>query len=276
MATVCAQPIIFGILNVTPDSFSDGGAFNSPGQAVERFKELLVEGADFIDVGAESTRPGAADVSEDEEWDRLSPVLDYAKKSDQIKRVSLDTRKFGIMRRGVELGVAALNHVGPLPEPAELSELFEMNPSLRFVACHMHGTPKTMQENPIGPASAIKRVRAFFEATLHELRAAGCASENIFLDPGIGFGKSDSANLALLFETAGLSQSYQLAMGISRKGFISRLLGITDLSSRDAASKVLEASLAACGAKLIRTHNVKILAPLLSTLATLTRGASHG
>ena len=268
--------MILGILNVTPDSFSDGGAFYSTEKAIGRFEELLKDGADLIDIGAESTRPGASDVTEDEEWGRLAPVLNYAKKSGKINRVSLDTRKFGIMRRGVNLGIRAVNNVGPLPESHELAELFKIDPRLSFVACHMHATPKTMQENPIGPLSAIKRVRAFFESAFEELVAAGCARENIFLDPGIGFGKSDEANLALLLQTRDFSEQYQLALGISRKGFISRLLDITDLTSRDVASKVIEACLATCGARLIRTHNVKVLVTLLRNLAPLAQGVSHG
>ncbi len=270
------QPKIMGILNVTPDSFSDGGKYLDPDFAAHRLDQLFEEGSDLVDIGAESTRPGADDPGEVEEWRRLHPVLAHADKVKKISRVSVDTRKFATMARASAMGVGMINNVGPLPEVPQLKNLFELNPNLMFIACHMHGSPKTMQENPIGPASAIKRVRAYFDSASEDLKAAGCKPHHIFLDPGIGFGKSDSANLALLMASVNLSREFQTVLGISRKGFITRLLDATDIASRDSASKVIEACAALVGVKMIRTHNVRSLRPILSALADASPGAFHG
>jgi len=264
---VCAQPKILGILNVTPDSFSDGGQFAEAKRAIEHFDILLKDGADFVDVGAESTRPGASDVDEREEWHRLAPVLEHAKATGKIDRVSVDTRKFGIMKNAVRMGVGMINNVGAIPEAHQLRELSSQKPKLSFIACHMHGSPESMQNHPIGPASALKRVRAYFESSREDLLSSGFDSNEIYFDPGIGFGKTDAANLALLAETRQLAKNFNIAVGISRKGFISRLLGPVSLGERDAASKALEACSILQGAKIVRTHNVKELKPFLNTWA---------
>jgi dihydropteroate synthase len=262
-----------GILNVTPDSFSDGGQFNSTDQAVDHFETLLSDGASIIDIGAESTRPGAADIEDDEEWGRLEPILKYAAKTQKIRQVSVDTRKFSVMERAVKLGIGMINVVGPLPEEGLLRRLFRLNPNLSWVACHMHGTPQTMQLNPLGPGSAIKRVRAYFDSSSDELIDAGGKKENIFLDPGIGFGKTDAANLQLLKASVIFAKDYRLALGVSRKGFITRLLGSEGIEARDSASKAIEAGAILSGIKLIRTHNVRQLRPVLNLLRDISAGA---
>ncbi len=271
---VCAEPLIMGILNVTPDSFSDGGQFNTPAQAIDHFETLLSDGAAIIDIGAESTRPGAADVDDDEEWGRLEPILNYATKTKQIARISVDTRKFSVMERAVKLGVGMVNVVGPLPEDRLLRKLSSYNSGLSFVACHMHGTPQTMQLNPLGPGSAMKRVLAYFESSCDELIDAGFKKENIFLDPGIGFGKTDAANLQLLRASATFARDYRLALGVSRKGFISRLIGNDGMEARDGASKAIEAGALLSGIQLIRTHNVRQLRPILNLLRDIPAGVS--
>lgn len=270
------KPRIMGILNVTPDSFSDGGEYIDPTLAIARFEQLLDDGADFVDIGAESTRPGADDVSDEEEWMRLAPLLEYAQRSGRSSRLSLDTRKYPIMGRAVDMGVGTINNVGELPSRQQLKELFRSNPDLMFIACHMHGTPKTMQENPIGSRSALKRVKSYFEAAVDDLRNAGCRPEYIFLDPGIGFGKSDSANINLILAYPELSQDYQTVLGVSRKGFISRLFDSNDINSRDLASKVIETCAAAIGVKIIRTHNVKKLKHSLDILSKAAQEVAHG
>jgi len=270
------QPKIMGILNVTPDSFSDGGKYLDPSLATEHLDQLFEDGSDFVDIGAESTRPGALDIDDVEEWRRLQPVLDYAARTNKISRISVDTRKFATMARASEMGVGVINNVGPIPDVDELKRIFKVNPNLMFIACHMHGSPKSMQDNPIGPASALKRVRAYFEDASEDLMSAGCKRHHIFLDPGIGFGKSDGANLALLLASAGLSRKFQTVVGVSRKGFITRLLDAQDLASRDSASKAIEACVAIAGAKMIRTHNVRSLRPIFNALAEISPGAAHG
>lgn len=270
------QPQIMGILNVTPDSFSDGGQYQSPDLAARRLEELFEDGSDIVDIGAESTRPGASDITEAEEWERLKPILNFAQKSNMISRISVDTRRFSTMTRAAAMGVGLINTVGPIPEVSNLKTLFQSHPDLRFIACHMHGSPKTMQDNPIGPASAIKRVRAYFESAREDLLVAGCRNHHIFLDPGIGFGKSDSANVALLIATASFAKEFQTVIGVSRKGFLTRMLAPKDMDSRDIASKAVEACAAVAGVKMIRTHNVKALRPILKTIDQLPAGVVHG
>lgn len=269
---VCAEPLIMGILNVTPDSFSDGGQFIAPDQAIDHFETLLSDGATIIDIGAESTRPGASEVEDEEEWSRLEPILSYAVKTRKISRVSIDTRKFSVMERAVKQGASMINIVGPLPDTALLGRLFRLNPNLSYIACHMHGTPQTMQLNPLGPASAVKRVMSYFDSSIDELIDAGFKKENIFLDPGIGFGKTDAANIQLLKSITTFARDYRLALGVSRKGFISRLLGGEGLEARDGASKAIEAGAIISGIKLIRTHNVRQLRPVLNLIREISSG----
>lgn len=270
------QPKILGILNVTPDSFSDGGKYLDAASAAKQLEELFEDGSDMVDIGAESTRPGADEISDSEEWRRLQPVLEYAAKTKKISRVSIDTRKFSTMERASSMGVGMINNVGPLPEEGQLRSLFSSNPNLMFIACHMHGSPKTMQENPIGASSALKRVRAYFEDAREDLMSAGCKTGHVFFDPGIGFGKSDDANLVLLLASAELSREFQTVVGVSRKGFISRLLKADDLKSRDSASKVIESCAAIAGVTMIRTHDVKTLRPILMSLSRISPGVCHG
>ncbi len=258
--------LTLGILNVTPDSFSDGGCFTSPDEALERAVKLLEDGADFVDVGAESTRPGALEVSLDEEWSRLDPILKLAKSRNILDRMSVDTRKFPIMERVAKVGVSFINCVGPLPTEVELSVLNKINSHLGFIVTHMHGTPENMQLAPLSPSAAKKRVLSFFENSLDELVSSGFSKKSLFLDPGIGFGKSDAANLALLASVGDWAKNFNIAIGISRKGFISRLFGSENLSQRDSLSKALESSAILQGAHLIRTHDVSALVRLRKTL----------
>jgi dihydropteroate synthase len=258
---------ILGILNLTPDSFSDGGAFSKPTEAMRRFEDLLREGADFIDVGAESTRPGAKDVSESDELDRLLPFLNLVEREGLLRRVSVDTRKPTVMKQVASMKVSFINNVGPLPDQEELSALFKTNPGLSFIACHMHGNPDMMQTNPLSPGAATKRVTSYFESASEELIAAGCAAENIYMDPGIGFGKTDAANWKLLLATPTFSRFHKVAIGLSRKGFIGRALGGESPLDRDTSSKILEGAAVLAGAALIRTHDVGRLIKFSSILS---------
>ncbi len=257
---------VLGILNLTPDSFSDGGKLSKPADALKYFDALLSEGADFIDVGAESTRPGAKEVSEAEELDRLLPFLSLIEHKGMLDKVSIDTRKFSVMKQVVQMQVSFINNVGPLPDQIDLSALFKVNPKLSFIACHMHGTPEMMQTNPLSPGAAIKRVAAYFDDASEELLVAGCAAENIYMDPGIGFGKTDAANWKLLLNTPNFSKSRNIAIGLSRKGFIGRALGGDTPHERDTSSKILESAAILAGATLIRTHDVGRLIKLTATL----------
>jgi dihydropteroate synthase len=258
--------LTFGILNVTPDSFSDGGLYTKPEDALEKALQLFEDGADFVDAGAESTKPGAQMTPELEEWRRLEPFLQLANERGLLPRLSIDTMKFTIMKRAAKMGAAFINCVGPIPEEHELKELIGIKPDLGFVATHMHGVPETMQLTPLGPRSAKNRVSSYFENCLEELLKSGFRPEKIFLDPGIGFGKSDAANLTLLANTHHWAKTFNLAIGVSRKGFIGRLFGGESKKDRDALSKAIETSAVFSGAKMIRTHDVRGLAKISSVI----------
>ena len=263
---------ILGVLNVTPDSFSDGGSYADPEKAIHHFRKLLLDGADFIDIGAESTRPGATPISSDEEWARLTPVLKHVSDDRLLAKVTLDTRNFNTMLKAVQMGVPTINNVGPIPQESDLAKLFQCNQGLVFIVCHMHGTPETMQDQPLNDTAAIKGVRTYFENTAKELIRAGCRPENIYFDPGIGFGKTDSANISILLESARLSKDFKLAIGISRKGFIQRAFGDLPAKQCDGASKLIEGLLCLSGVSLVRTHDVKNLRALINLMAKAAPG----
>lgn len=257
-----------GVLNVTPDSFSDGGRYLDPAAAVDQALRLVEAGADVIDVGAESTRPGAKAVAVQEEWERLEPVL---KRLGALgakglgARLSVDTRKPTLMRPAADLGVSFINDVSGVAPLDILTTLAEFQ-GLQYIAMHMIATPETMQHEPLRGSAAVRAVDAFFATASERLAAAGFAAERTWLDPGIGFGKSDSGNLRLMAELPRWTSRYNVAVGVSRKSLIGRTLDIPVPADRDAPSKMLELGLAFAGAKMIRTHEVTKLRRLLDLL----------
>ena len=258
------RPLIFGVLNVTPDSFSDGGDYDSGKVGIARAEALIEAGADVVDIGAESTRPGATPISPEVEWQRLEVLLTELQAKGLSRRVSVDTRHADTMLRVSQMGIGWINCVGALPEEEILQRLKTHNSKIGFVAMHMHGNPESMQLNPLSPSGALKRVDSFFESAMCELQEAGFQKAEILLDPGIGFGKSDAANLALMARCYRWSESLPIAIGISRKGFFKRVFGIDAPKDRDQVSKVTEVALAMAGVRMIRTHDVSGLARCLS------------
>ena len=254
---VTQQNLIMGILNITPDSFSDGGHYFSPEKALERAYALLDQGADFLDIGAESSRPGASPLSQEEEWERLSPVLEVLCKEQLGARVSVDTYKPWIMEQAALMGVGAINDItGSAPDE---TLRFLASRGLTYIAMHMHGKPCSMQESPLDHEEALLAVADFYKSTMERLLGLGFAPSKVWLDPGIGFGKTDKANIKLLSQAVSLADTYSLVIGISRKSFIGRILKINDPVSRDKPSKMLELGLMMQGVKAIRTHHVESL-----------------
>lgn len=253
---------IMGVINVTPDSFSDGGSFHDPTAAIRHARQLLADGADILDIGAESTRPGATPLSESEEWLRLKPVLEGLRRELPQAVLSLDTRKSGLMLTGAALGVALINDVEGARDPATLKALAGF-PGLSYLCMHMHQTPQTMQSQPLDGSGAVGVVTAFFDDRFKALRDAGFPPECIWMDPGFGFGKTDAGNACLMRAVPAFADRYNLAIGVSRKGFLGRTLSIKEPRDRDAASKTLEFGLACAGARMIRTHDVARLKKLL-------------
>ncbi|MFK7826522.1 MAG: dihydropteroate synthase [Oligoflexales bacterium] len=250
---------IMGVVNVTPDSFSDGGKYLDPGRACEWASELAIQGADIIDIGAESTRPGANDLDSGVEWRRLQPVIDRLKKQlDSRIKISVDTKKPELMILSARSGVDLINDVSGLADRETLRYL-ALESKVAYLSMHMKGCPNSMQDNPLKGCEVLDEICRFFSRSYDTLINAGFSRERIWMDPGIGFGKTDQANLLLMANVAHFAARYQLAVGISRKSWMGRLLDLQVPADRDPPSKIAEFALAAAGAKIIRTHDVKYL-----------------
>ncbi len=249
---LAGRVLVMGVVNVTPDSFSDGGRHLEPGAAVARARELLAEGADLVDLGAESTRPGAAPVPADEQLRRLEPVL-RALADGPPASISVDTGCAAVAARALELGARVVNDVSALGDPGMAGVVAQAEAGL--VLMHMRGTPGTMQDDPRYDDVA-REVRDHLAARLAAARRAGVAPEQVALDPGIGFGKTVRHNLELLARLAELEPlGRPVAVGVSRKSFLGKLLDLP-------VDRRLEGGLAAAavagflGARVVRTHDV--------------------
>ena len=247
-----------GIVNVTPDSFSDGGAYLEKEAALRRACQQLEQGADLIDIGGESTRPGSLPIDARQEWKRIEPLLTALQRQNLTGYVSVDTRHPQTMLRCAELGVSFINNIYGLADETTMRSLAKCG-QLGYVAMHMQGRPETMQEKPLSGHEAVEKVDKFFAETKAKLLDFGFSSQRVYLDPGVGFGKDDAANFLLLKRAREFAEDYQLLYGISRKSFIGRWLDIDDAKERDLPSKGLEAHLIMSGVHIIRTHDVKAL-----------------
>lgn len=247
-----SRPRVMGIVNVTPDSFSDGGRHADTTAALKHAQRLVEEGAHILDIGGESTRPGAPAVPAQEEWARIEGVLRGA--MSWGVPLSVDTCKAEVMRRALDLGADIINDVQALGAPGALDAVAR-HPSCGVCVMHMKGSPATMQDAP-SYGDVIDEVREFLRARLHVLVAAGIGHERITLDPGIGFGKTPEHNLALLrLQKELLALGRPLLLGWSRKSTLGEVTG-RPVEQRLAAS--LAAALAAVGqgAAIVRVHDV--------------------
>jgi len=252
------RTLVMGVLNVTPDSFSDGGLFLGPGEAVERALALERAGADILDIGGESTRPGAASITAKEELGRVLPVLEGLRGRLKIP-ISLDTQKSAVAEAAVAAGAEMLNDVSALRSDAALAEVARRH-RLPIILMHMRGTPRTMQKRPFA-RNVLRDVTSGLRAALARARRAGLEKTQIVLDPGIGFGKSFAQNYQLLAHLPKLAAlGCPLMLGTSRKAF----LGAT-LARSGAAAPTEEriwgtaATVAASilgGAHIVRVHDV--------------------
>lgn len=252
-----ARSLIIGVLNVTPDSFSDGGTFLDPGKALAHAWDLVNDGADVIDIGAESTRPGSAAVDGDEEWRRLEPILAALSSQKPKARISLDTYKAVTMRRALDYPIDIINDIQGGADVPTLEAIAKRG--LTYLAMHMHRDPSSMQTAPLDGEDALQALDVFYDEAQSRLLSAGFTADRIWLDPGIGFGKTDKANILLLKDALARASQREIVLGISRKSFIGRILGIANPVDRDAPSKMLELSFLFAGVRGIRTHDVKRL-----------------
>lgn len=246
------SPAVMGVLNVTPDSFSDGGQFANLESALQRARRMLAEGAAILDVGGESTRPGAALVSEQEELDRVIPVIEAICKESSVL-VSVDTSKPAVMRAAAAAGAAMINDVFALQATGALETAAELQ--LPVCLMHMQGDPRTMQAEP-KYVDVVADVTLFLQQRVAQCEQAGMARELLIVDPGFGFGKTPQQNIELL---ANLRQLQTLGcpvlIGVSRKSTLGVMTG-RDVGDRQAAGIAAAVVAVLQGARIVRTHDV--------------------
>jgi dihydropteroate synthase len=247
-----AMPLVMGILNVTPDSFSDGGRFQSLEFAISRAEEMVLEGADLIDIGGETTRPGAPPLALDEELRRVMPAL-YALRG-LGKPLSVDTYKAEVMREAIIAGADMINDVNGFRAPGAIEAVAASDCALCVM--HMQSTPTTMQQNP-AYTDVVAEVIAFLRGRVDAMLAAGIARNRICVDPGFGFGKSVEHNYALLRATSRIERELGLPVlaGLSRKSMIGAVTG-RPVGQRLAGSLAGALAAVAHGAKILRVHDV--------------------
>jgi len=256
-----SRTAVMGILNVTPDSFSDGGAWLETSAAVARGENLAAEGADVIDVGGESTRPGAEAVSAQLEIERVVPVIERLARLIDVP-ISIDTSKPEVMRAAVAAGATLINDVQALRAPGAAALAAEL--AVPVCLMHMKGAPRTMQRNPVY-TDVVGEVRAFLSERLDAAQAAGIPREQIVLDPGFGFGKTVAHNLALLRGLEAIKTlGCPVLVGLSRKSMIGALLDLP-VTERLHASVALALIAAHNGAAIVRVHDVRATREALRT-----------
>lgn len=243
---------VMGVLNVTPDSFSNGGRFLDTDLAVLRGLEIVEEGADLIDIGAESTRPGASPVSADEEWNRVGPVLERLGARVDIP-ISIDTRKADIAKKGLRAGASIVNDVSGLRDPRMVHTIALAGAGA--IVMHMRGEPRTMQDRPTY-ADVVWDVQTYLEERVREAVAGGVPREAIAVDPGIGFGKGVEHNVELLRNLDRIaSLGHPVVVGVSGKSFLGHLGG-GEVDERLPASLVAAVFAVERGADVVRAHDV--------------------
>ena len=249
------RPLVVAILNVTPDSFSDGGRYRGAGPALARARRLVADGADVLDVGGESTRPGASDVSVDEELARVLPVIQAIRREMDVA-VSVDTRKAAVAREALAAGADAVNDVSALGDPGMASIVAEHGAGL--VLMHMRGTPATMQAMT-DYGDVAEDVASELEGALERAAAAGISPERVLVDPGIGFAKTAEQSLELIARLGVLGDRLgrPVLLGPSRKAFIGRLLGGIPAEERDAGTVGACVAGLFAGARAFRVHDAR-------------------
>jgi dihydropteroate synthase len=247
------RPLIMGILNITPDSFSDGGKYLTLNEALKRAHEMIEEGVDIIDIGGESTRPGSEPVSADEELKRITPIIEALKKDSDIG-ISIDTYKPQVMKEAISMDVAMINDIYALRQPGAIDVI--KHSKVGVCLMHMQGTPQTMQINP-QYANVVSEVKSFLEGRANDLASEGIDKSRIILDPGFGFGKTFDHNIELLQNLESFkSLKLPLLVGLSRKSFIRKILNgeHDDHLSGSIAAAILSVIK---GAKILRVHDIK-------------------
>ena len=247
------RPLVMGILNITPDSFSDGGKYLDFSDALKRAHAMIEEGVDIIDIGGESTRPGSDPVSIDEELKRIIPIIEALKRDSDIA-ISVDTYKPAVMKEVIDMDVAMINDVYALTQPGAIDVIKKSEVGICLM--HMQGTPKTMQINPTYK-NVVSEVQLFLKGRAEMLISEGIDQSRIILDPGFGFGKTFEHNIEMLKKLESFqSLKFPLLVGLSRKSFIRKIL---NGEHEDHLSGSISAAIFSVlkGAKILRVHDVK-------------------
>lgn len=270
-----SRPKVMGVVNVTPDSFSDGGRYLDQTAALGHARRLIADGADWLDIGGESTRPGAEPVAEADELARVIPLIAAIRRESDIP-LSIDTMKPDVARAAIEAGAGMWNDVSALGwSPRSLAVAAELGRPV--VLMHMRGEPRTMQRAP-AYANAVAEVSAALMARTDAALAAGVAREAIWLDPGLGFGKTLSHNLALL---AGLgwitALGFPVLVGASRKSFLARIDPVAEqAAARLGGSLACALAGARAGVAMVRVHDVRETVQALAIQAAIEEAGGHG
>ncbi len=264
-------PRVMGIVNVTPDSFSDGGRYFSTAKAVQHAMQLVEEGADILDIGGESTRPGATPVSLDEELSRVIPVIEALAKVVKIP-LSIDTYKPQVMQAAIAAGIDIVNDINALQAPNALDIVSASKVGVCLM--HMQGTPQNMQLDPQYD-DVVFDVSAFLKSRMQAAMSAGISENRILLDPGFGFGKRTAHNLSLLQQLARLAEiGPPLLVGLSRKSVLGQVLN-DNKSDRVAAGIATSVIAVLNGAKVLRVHDVKATVDALKVVMAVTQHSTN-
>jgi len=261
------RTLVMGILNVTPDSFSDGGQFVRVRSAVEQVRSMIEGGADLIDIGGESTRPGSLPVSNYEQINRVVPVIEAIRNVFDIA-LSIDTTQSQVARVALDAGANVINDISAGRDDEQMFKL-AAEKQCPIILMHMQGTPATMQLNP-QYTDVVREVKEFLLQRAQLAQTNGVQLADVLLDPGIGFGKTDDHNLQLLAQLESLTQAGgPLVVGTSRKGFIGRITGEKDASQRVFGTAATVAWCVEHGASIVRVHDVKEMAAVVRMTAAL-------
>ena len=260
------KPILMGILNITPDSFSDGGKYLETNKALKQCKELINSGCEIIDIGGESTRPGSVEINDEEEWGRIENVLRNVSKLKS--NISLDSRKVSVMRKASKFRINLINDISGLNYSKDTIN-FLKSTNLPFVIHHIQGNPQTMQKNP-KYKNVLIDIYDYFELKIKMIRSAGIKHNNIILDPGIGFGKNLKHNMNILKNISIFhSLGYPILVGISKKKFIGEINKNYDSKKRYGGTISTSIFLAMQGVQILRVHEAREINQALTVFKKL-------
>ncbi|MDA1191826.1 MAG: dihydropteroate synthase [Candidatus Poribacteria bacterium] len=264
------RTLVMGVLNVTPDSFSDGGLYLTPDAAISRARQLVVDGAHILDIGGESSRPGAEPVGADEELRRVLPVVEAAVQTEAV--VSIDTYKASVARACLERGAHLINDISAMRDPEMASVVAEFDAAVCLM--HMRGDPKTMQRHPTYD-DAVTEIADYLTERARYAESQGIRRESILLDPGIGFGKTLDHNLQLLRQMNRFGElGYPILVGASRKSFLGKLLGGAAETERLEGTAASVAVAISRGANVVRVHDLPFIAGVVRVADAIVHGGT--